>query len=68
MYVIRRLTLSKANPDPGEKPMRASKTLKKLRSGRCARVCGMGHYLPFYIRYAPTSDSTSSGWTSNTGP
>ena len=32
--------------------MRASKTLKKLRSGRCARVCGMGHYLPFYIRYA----------------
>ena len=52
MYVIRRLALRKANPDPGEKPMRASKTLKKLRSGRCARVCGMGHYLPFYIRYA----------------
>ena len=52
MYVIRRLTLRKANPDPGEKPIRASKTLKKLRSGRCARVCGMGHYLPFYIRYA----------------
>ena len=32
--------------------MRRSKTLEKLRSGRCARVCGMGHYLPFYIRYA----------------
>ena len=32
--------------------MRRSNTLEKLRSGRCARVCGMGHYLPFYIRYA----------------
>ena len=32
--------------------MRRSKTLEKLRSSRCARVCGMGPYLPFYIRYA----------------
>lgn len=32
--------------------MRESKVLAKIRSGRCARVCGMGHYLPFYIRYA----------------
>ena len=32
--------------------MRMSKTLGKIRSGKCARVCGMGHYLPFFIRYA----------------
>jgi 2-keto-3-deoxy-L-rhamnonate aldolase RhmA len=32
--------------------MRASKLLRKIRSGQCARVCGMGHYLPFFIRYA----------------
>lgn len=32
--------------------MRESKVLKKIRAGQCARVCGMGHYLPFFIRYA----------------
>ena len=32
--------------------MRQSKMLKKFRSGGFARVCGLGHYLPFYIRYA----------------
>lgn len=32
--------------------MRESKVLKKIRAGECARVCGMGHYLPFFIRYA----------------
>lgn len=32
--------------------MRASKTLHKLRTGRCARICALGHYLPFYVRYA----------------
>jgi 2-keto-3-deoxy-L-rhamnonate aldolase RhmA len=32
--------------------MRKSKTLAKIRAGKCARVCGMGHYLPFFIRYA----------------
>ena len=32
--------------------MRKSKMLKKFRSGGFARVCGLGHYLPFYIRYA----------------
>ena len=32
--------------------MRESKTLKKFREGRCARVCGLGHYIPFYVRHA----------------
>ncbi len=32
--------------------MRSSKMLKKFRSGGFARVCALGHYLPFYIRYA----------------
>jgi 4-hydroxy-2-oxoheptanedioate aldolase len=32
--------------------MRESKVLRKIKSGGCARVCGMGHYLPFFIRYA----------------
>jgi len=32
--------------------MRASKMLAKFRSGRFARVCSMGHFLPFYVRYA----------------
>ncbi|MBT6147055.1 MAG: 4-hydroxy-2-oxovalerate aldolase, partial [Gemmatimonadetes bacterium] len=32
--------------------MRTSKVLQKMRSGRCARFCALGHYLPFYIRYA----------------
>lgn len=32
--------------------MRRSKMLEKFRSGRFARVCSMGHFLPFYVRYA----------------
>ena len=32
--------------------MRDSKTLNKIRQNRCARVCGLGHYLPFFVRYA----------------
>ena len=32
--------------------MRSSKVLAKIRAGRCARVCGLGHYLPFFVRYA----------------
>ena len=32
--------------------MRNSKTLKKFRESRCARVCGLGHYIPFYVRHA----------------
>lgn len=32
--------------------MRNSKTLEKIRQNRCARVCGLGHYLPFFVRYA----------------
>ena len=32
--------------------MRNSKTLKKIRQNQCARVCGLGHYLPFFVRYA----------------
>lgn len=32
--------------------MRPSKTLEKIRGGHCARFAALGHYLPFYIRYA----------------
>lgn len=32
--------------------MRKSKMLAKFRSGRFARVCGLGHVLPFFVRYA----------------
>lgn len=32
--------------------MRKSKMLAKFRSGGFARVCAMGHYLPFFVRYA----------------
>jgi len=32
--------------------MRKSKMLEKFRSGRFARVCSLGHFLPFYVRYA----------------
>ncbi|MGH9343401.1 MAG: HpcH/HpaI aldolase family protein, partial [Terriglobia bacterium] len=32
--------------------MRKSKVLAKLRSGNAARICSMGHFLPFYVRYA----------------
>ena len=32
--------------------MRKSKVLAKLRSGKFARICSVGHYLPFYIRHA----------------
>ena len=32
--------------------MRQSKMLAKFRAGAFARVCSMGHVLPFFIRYA----------------
>jgi 4-hydroxy-2-oxoheptanedioate aldolase len=32
--------------------MRNSKMLAKFKSGGFARVCAMGHFLPFYVRYA----------------
>ena len=32
--------------------MRRSKVLAKLRSGQPARICALGHFLPFYIRHA----------------
>lgn len=32
--------------------MRKSKMLAKFRNDGFARVCGLGHYLPFFIRYA----------------
>jgi 4-hydroxy-2-oxoheptanedioate aldolase len=32
--------------------MRRSKVLAKLRSGGFARICGLGHFLPFFIRHA----------------
>ena len=36
--------------------MRKSKVLEKIRDGKCARACGMGHYLPFFVRYAAHFD------------
>ena len=32
--------------------MRKSKVLAKFRSGKFARFCSTGHFMPFYIRYA----------------
>ncbi|MDP6152935.1 MAG: aldolase/citrate lyase family protein [Phycisphaeraceae bacterium] len=32
--------------------MRTSKTLAKWRSGRPVRVCGLGHFIPHFIRHA----------------
>jgi 2-keto-3-deoxy-L-rhamnonate aldolase RhmA len=32
--------------------MRNSKVLARLRSNNFARICGLGHFLPFFIRYA----------------
>ena len=32
--------------------MRKSKVLAKLRKGGFARVCSLGHFLPFFIRHA----------------
>ncbi|MBM3280476.1 MAG: 4-hydroxy-2-oxovalerate aldolase [Candidatus Handelsmanbacteria bacterium] len=32
--------------------MRKSKLLAKLRASQTARICSMGHFLPFYVRYA----------------
>lgn len=32
--------------------MRNSKTLAKLRDGRAARICGLGHFIPAFMRHA----------------
>ncbi|MSP13058.1 MAG: 4-hydroxy-2-oxovalerate aldolase [Chloroflexi bacterium] len=32
--------------------MRKSKVLAKLHNNQFARICGLGHYLPFFIKYA----------------
>ena len=32
--------------------MRKSKLLAKIRAGQSARICAMGHFLPFFVRYA----------------
>lgn len=32
--------------------MRKSKFLAKVRAGQSARICAMGHVLPFFVRYA----------------
>ena len=32
--------------------MRISKTLAKWRAGRAARICGLGHYVPAFLRHA----------------
>ena len=32
--------------------MRRSKTLEKLRAGKLVRVCGLGHYIPSFVRHA----------------
>ena len=35
--------------------MRKSKVLARFRSGQPAKICAMGHYLPFFVRYAAHS-------------
>ena len=48
-----RPTTSTALPRPvRSRVIRKSKILAKFRSGGFARVCGLGHYLPFYVRHA----------------
>lgn len=32
--------------------MRRSKTMETIRAGRRVRICGLGHYIPHFIRYA----------------
>ena len=32
--------------------MRVSKTLAKLRAGRAVRICGLGHFIPAFMRHA----------------
>ena len=32
--------------------MRKSKVLAKLRNGKFARICSLGHFLPFFVHYA----------------
>ena len=32
--------------------MRVSKTLAKLRAGSAVRICGLGHYIPAFMRHA----------------
>ena len=32
--------------------MRRSRTIQKLRNNELVRICGMGHYIPAYIRHA----------------
>jgi 4-hydroxy-2-oxoheptanedioate aldolase len=32
--------------------MRKSKVLEKLRSGKVAKICSLGHFMPFFVRYA----------------
>jgi len=32
--------------------MRQSKVIKKLRAGHFARFCGLGHFIPFFVRHA----------------
>ena len=35
--------------------MRSSKLLAKVRDGKPARICGLGHFIPAYIRMAATA-------------
>ena len=32
--------------------MRASRTLAQLRAGKTVRICGLGHFIPSYVRHA----------------
>ena len=32
--------------------MRPSKILKKIRAGKVARICALGHYIPFFPKHA----------------
>lgn len=36
--------------------MRRSKTLEKLRAGKLVRICGLGHYIPSFVRHAAHFD------------
>lgn len=52
-----------------DKTMRKSKMLEKFRGGRFARVCSLGHFLPFYVRYAAQYPGLMAfGWIWSTGP
>ena len=36
--------------------MRRSKTLEKLQANKLVRICGLGHYIPSFVRHAAHFD------------